>query len=826
MKERDDLDKFYNFVSDTLYSYQDQQFPEYFHNVYSEGDKQVYQKNISETKRFDDEWIKTVESYFPSIDRITKNPKSFIKYESSVVDIERAKKITSESVRHLASHSHLIKTIDKDENVIPKKILNITNEQDYEIYENRFIATLINRLYLFVKNRYDVIVKNVESFQKDHVNVVSKFNINNTEVEVGLDLLVKKDLDNKTINNYNHKLLDRVSELNSLIIGLKNSQFMKLMKNAKVVRPPIMKTNIILKSPDFRNAYNLWLFLDKYNTLGYDVEVKEKNLQFDDSFLDEIENLVLINYSTILGNQEKRKEIYNTPEGYREYIKKKTRVSRRNIKDDVANPEPIEMEENSLNEYFLNKYKSLFNESVNNETSNGTTQDIAIRRALRKTIEIVNGLYESVFHLEEDNDFFKRLVEKEDLDKEYEVKKNQLKYARIIREVKEVDYNRAIRQERRLMKELEDINRKLIKRNIDLENEEKNRLALEKLQSQVDAAKRENLEFENRLKELENINSAKELEQAKLRKEYMALLGRMKTMEAEMRKEEDEAIKEAFEKEKAMLEEKIAKEKERAWEGTIRLDELLMQKEREYIAVQKVKSYEEKKRIEEENRDRILEAERQIKEAEERQRIRIEDIEQLEREKIAIFKVNAYNERKRLEEKYRNRLIEEEKLREEETRKEKLRLLDLAQLEREKVAIQKVKDYENKKRLEEERRLKEIEEEKLRQERLEKEERLKEKERLRLLDLVQKERERIAVLKVKSYEEKLKMLNNQRLEKERLEKERIKKEALEEERIRLEQIQKEKEIKKMLELEQRNREETAVLKVKAYYEKLKAKKKA
>ena len=140
MEKRDDLDVLFKEIDKTLFHYNELEFVKYFDKIYSKGDNKVYQKNMSETKIFDMGWIQTIESYFPSLDKITKNPRSNLKYEEDVVAIEKAKKINATSVRHLAAHTHYIKDInEKDNTVIPKKILTTNAEQDYQIYENRFV---------------------------------------------------------------------------------------------------------------------------------------------------------------------------------------------------------------------------------------------------------------------------------------------------------------------------------------------------------------------------------------------------------------------------------------------------------------------------------------------------------------------------------------------------------------------------------------------------------------------------------------------------------------------------------------------------------------
>ena len=43
--------------------------------------------------------------------------------------------------------------------VIPKRILTTQAEIEYAIYENRFIKSLIDRLFDFVNRRYDLVKK-------------------------------------------------------------------------------------------------------------------------------------------------------------------------------------------------------------------------------------------------------------------------------------------------------------------------------------------------------------------------------------------------------------------------------------------------------------------------------------------------------------------------------------------------------------------------------------------------------------------------------------------------------------------------------------------
>lgn len=110
------------------------------------------------------DWIDTIEGILPNLDTIVRNPRKFIVQEEDIVDVSLARSISTESVKFLAQHTNMISKVDeKTGDVTPSKILNITKEESFEIYENRFIYTLLLKLKDFVTMRYDKIKKSVRN---------------------------------------------------------------------------------------------------------------------------------------------------------------------------------------------------------------------------------------------------------------------------------------------------------------------------------------------------------------------------------------------------------------------------------------------------------------------------------------------------------------------------------------------------------------------------------------------------------------------------------------------------------------------------------------
>ncbi|MEG2676467.1 MAG: hypothetical protein RR993_05565, partial [Clostridia bacterium] len=60
------------------------------------------------------------------------------------------------------------------------------------------------------------------------------------------------------------------------------SPFAKQMVNSAAVRPPITRTNVILKNTDFKRALVLWQFVESYSKMGFNVENDVKAVPIDD----------------------------------------------------------------------------------------------------------------------------------------------------------------------------------------------------------------------------------------------------------------------------------------------------------------------------------------------------------------------------------------------------------------------------------------------------------------------------------------------------------------------------------------------------------------
>ena len=96
-------------------------------------------------------WLEMMEDTTHYINNILMEPKRAIINNEEILQVEKSKKVTVESVIHLSQHSNLIDDINVDAgDVRPKKVLNVLKEETLNTYENRFLYTLIINMQTFI----------------------------------------------------------------------------------------------------------------------------------------------------------------------------------------------------------------------------------------------------------------------------------------------------------------------------------------------------------------------------------------------------------------------------------------------------------------------------------------------------------------------------------------------------------------------------------------------------------------------------------------------------------------------------------------------------
>ena len=215
------------------------------------------------------DWLDEIENACPFIDIIIRIPKFALIREEEVVKIEKSKKITLDSVKDLSKHTNYINKADKKTNTVePNKILDVRSEETFNIYENRFLYTLLYDLDKFLASK-EKLLKNFDL--KDNKILGYKGVTSTNEEKINIEVTMTSSSlftsnNNDAFKDDLKKIKERVKRVRQYISSWQKSDMMKALyaANISLVKPPLKKTNLILKNPNFRIAVTLWEYLNKY----------------------------------------------------------------------------------------------------------------------------------------------------------------------------------------------------------------------------------------------------------------------------------------------------------------------------------------------------------------------------------------------------------------------------------------------------------------------------------------------------------------------------------------------------------------------------------
>ena len=276
--------------------------------VLNNGENYIRQTLRTEVKKFDESVISELEEGLEAIERIIANPRTFIKEQAELVQVGLAKRVSSISIRHFATHSQFVRNINEKNEVIPEKVLTIYAETDTAIYENRFVMTLIRRCLQFIQMRYNYILEHGETNDSDLLLIHNKTKVDDITYEVDTRIKIStpsKDDGNLEKNNF---LLTKLLELKNRCSTYLGSAFMTQMKGAKEVSSPIHMTNMIVKQPDYHRCYLFWNFIESYEELGVSFDIEEKNQEFNKKYLEDI-SLHVANSVALIESNKVNKEV-------------------------------------------------------------------------------------------------------------------------------------------------------------------------------------------------------------------------------------------------------------------------------------------------------------------------------------------------------------------------------------------------------------------------------------------------------------------------------------------------------------------------------------
>lgn len=437
------------------------------------------QVEIFEYRKFDEQWLVNLESFLPSINKITNDIRSSLRYEEEILPIEKTRRTNPESVRHLLRNTRYLKEIDDGE-LIPEKILNTLSEIDYGIYENRFVMTLIDRLDNYLNERIEIIKKNLHGNKKTHLNIDTSFKHKDTEFDMNFKLVASDNLNLEEIDINNYRIYNRAINLKNNINRLIQSDFMKIMKRHSKVKPPILRTQIILKNPDFRQAYLLWLYLDREHVLNHylkkDVSIKKINSEYKEEL---VKSLSLM-FQTFYTNRN-----LITTKNEKNFNIKPTLTEKKYLYTEGVEDEKVfNLNPNYLNEFYLNEIEKIFKEKGKIKLDKFTNNKESLKQAILDNYNIVDQIINFYNQLDQDDDVFEYLVNSKDPLKRYDEALNKYFIVSNIREVKERTLKETLDLEKKWISEIEKIQNELLNY-FEKENTEETNLKIKKLKDEL-----------------------------------------------------------------------------------------------------------------------------------------------------------------------------------------------------------------------------------------------------------------------------------------------------------------------------------------------------
>ena len=250
----------------------------------------------------DFEWIDVMDETIRYIDNILRNPNRFIINEEEIVKIELARRITVESIKHLSRNTNLIQDYDKKTgDVRPSKILNVNKDESYNTYENRFIYTLIQNMKTFIsmKKRDMITSSSLKDLKKFEYQAATTLGSERININLSMESKIMNKMEDGTKDGMN--VAERIERLEMKINDLSNSEVYRMLQKLHValVRPPIKKTNLILKNTNFQYAMNLWNYMQEHMNDNTKREKEAKDYEDEDKLKRYMDDAFLLDYLTM-----------------------------------------------------------------------------------------------------------------------------------------------------------------------------------------------------------------------------------------------------------------------------------------------------------------------------------------------------------------------------------------------------------------------------------------------------------------------------------------------------------------------------------------------
>lgn len=241
--------------------------------------------------KIEEDWVKAIEEGLVYVEKAVAEERQFIRTNGEVIPIEKVRHISKDSVEHLAKHSEMITHLPEEDSdtIVPDKLYMVEKLSDYAVYENRFLYMMLCYLRDFIDYR----LEKIETLRRTYIGN-SRIN---KEVKGKKRTLVieTKVFEKRTDNPFpiadsrSAALVKRIGDCMSIINSLLNTDLMTQVAKSPMIKPPIVKTNVLKMNNNFKRSLALYDYIASYRGDGYSYEEVHYNFSpYSETLADEM----------------------------------------------------------------------------------------------------------------------------------------------------------------------------------------------------------------------------------------------------------------------------------------------------------------------------------------------------------------------------------------------------------------------------------------------------------------------------------------------------------------------------------------------------------
>ena len=248
------------------------------------GSLKLYAVDQSTEVRDYSEIFEQISEAFKAIKAICEKPKSHLKAVNEVRPIETVKRIGYESIPYLAAHSEdwLARTVS---GLKPARLFSRVEDDEYQIYENRVVKTLIDLILIFLRKTE----KKLRD-QRDQLRGIMNSSVQtgsfgfDVSFQKAVSELISSDDNGDEYRSKSLELVERFQKQVDALLkryrALRQTRLYRYLKRSKSVSNPLNETNILAMDMHYRITYKLWKTI--HRVIALKVIEEESHIAFDD----------------------------------------------------------------------------------------------------------------------------------------------------------------------------------------------------------------------------------------------------------------------------------------------------------------------------------------------------------------------------------------------------------------------------------------------------------------------------------------------------------------------------------------------------------------